>query len=93
MSYHYPNDGVRCPFGKSDFCSKDWCAMWNDDSCLVRQTLIRYLDDRNKIIPNDTDDEEIKAKIEKLKKQNEMLSMGFSIFQTMDGSKEKLYGY
>lgn len=92
MSYHYPN-GVRCPFGKSDFCSKDQCAMWNDDGCLVRQALIRYLDDRNKIIPNDTDDEEIKAKIEKLKKQNEMLSMGFSILQTVDGLKERPYGY
>ena len=50
MSYHYPNDGVCCLFGKSDFCSKDWCAMWNDDGCLVRQALTKYVQGSNQIL-------------------------------------------
>ena len=81
----------RCPLAKYD-CLENHCVLW-DEECLVRQALVRYLDDRNKIVPNDTNDEEIKAKIEKLKKQNEMLSMGLGIFQTVDGLKERPYGY
>ena len=72
----------KCPFAKNEYCVEDNCSLWCD-GCLVRKALLSYIS-TNATTPNEAGEEKIKAEIEKLKKQNEMLSMGFSVYDPRD---------